>query len=94
LSDAGAGSSELPDEKLPAVPPTVEAVPLPVEGRLVPVLVSASGTGLLKFHNVMVAAWAHGKVARIALHASVASVRAGLILIGQGIYFGGFWVID
>src|ERR1043166_1740692 len=57
LSAEGAGSCAVsPDRKLPATPPTREAMLLPTDELVVPVEVSLSGTGLLKFHRAMVSA--------------------------------------
>jgi len=49
-SEAGAGSLVLPAEKAAEVPPTKEAVPVPTDGAMTPVLGLPSGVGLLKFH--------------------------------------------
>ena len=49
-SEEVAGSLVLPVAHVAVVPPVNEAVPVPTDGRLVPVLVAASGGKLLKFH--------------------------------------------
>ena len=56
----------LPSEKVAVTPPTRLAVPLPIEGAVVPVVGALSGVGLLKFHCAIVAAVAQARLAESA----------------------------
>src|SRR5690242_315041 len=57
LSVEPAGSCLVsPVTKAPVIPPSRVAEPVPWEGLVVPVLTSASGSGLLKFQAAMVVA--------------------------------------